>query len=52
VWEFTESVLPVTLCSTEETGLLLQPVVHYSMMNILTALFEALSSNRLVHDHQ
>ena len=52
VWEFTASLLPVTSCCSEETGLLLQPVIHYSMMNILTTLFEALNSNKLVHDHQ
>ena len=41
---------PVTLCSNEGTGLPLQPVVHYSMMSIITTLFEALSSNELVYN--
>ena len=38
----------VTSCRSEGTGLHLQPVVHYSMMSIITTLFEALSSNELV----
>ena len=50
IQEFTSSIASVTLCNNEGTGLLLQPVVHYSMMNIITALFEALSSNELVYN--
>lgn len=40
--------IPVILPSNEGTKLLLQPVTHHSMLNILTTLFEALSSNELV----
>jgi len=49
VQDFMTSVTPMTSCSTDRTELLLQPLIHYSMMNILSTVFEALSSNELVY---
>ena len=45
IQEFVGSIATVTMCGSEGTGLLLQPVVYHSMNIILTTLFEALSSN-------
>ena len=49
VQDFTTSLAPMTLSSTEGGELLLQPIVHHSLMHILSTIFEALSSNELVH---
>lgn len=50
IQEFIGSLAPVTMSGSEGTGVLLQPVIHHSMMNILTTLFEALSSHELVYN--
>ena len=50
IQEFVGSIATVTMCGSEGTRLLLQPVVHHSMNIILTTLFEALSSNELVYN--